>query len=279
MTEEIDFTLDSAFKYLFKNPEFRNYQIAVLSDLLKLDYDYVKENMQYLDTEFVPNNNLEIKRSDCIIEIGKYVVILEMNRQNYRSLKASKLRYLAEVYNNVYFNKDGSESKKEVILVNINAFGNRRKSSDEFLLQNKDYEEYSPGMKVLEINIASSKKNWYNKITLSKLEKRFAYIIMSKEPQEIIDEYVKGDETLMEAERIKTKLKQPLVLNLDPEKEREYEMNCIKEDARKAGLAKGMAQGRAEEKKAIATNMKENGIALDLISKITGLSKKQISLL
>ena len=40
-----------------------------------------------------------------------------------------------------------------------------------------------------------------------------------------------------------------------------------------------MAQGRAEEKKAIATNMKENGIALDLISKITGLSKKQISLL
>ena len=83
----------------------------------------------------------------------------------------------------------------------------------------------------------------------------------------------------MEAERIKTKLKQPLVLNLDPEKEREYEMNCIKEDARKAGLAKGMAQGRAEEKKAIATNMKENGIALDLISKITGLSKKQISLL
>ena len=71
MTEEIDFTLDSAFKYLFKNPEFRNYQIAVLSDLLKLDYDYVKENMQYLDTEFVPNNNLEIKRSDCIIEIGK----------------------------------------------------------------------------------------------------------------------------------------------------------------------------------------------------------------
>ena len=87
----------------------------------------------------------------------------------------------------------------------------------------------------------------------------------------------------MEAERIKTKLRQPLVLNLDPEKEREYEMNCIKEDARINGLAEGRAegraQGRAEEKKAIATNMKENGIALDLISKITGLSKKQISLL
>ena len=91
----IDFTLDSAFKLLFKSPKFRFYQIAILSDLLNLDYEYVKENMTYLDTEFVPDNNLEIKRSDCIIEVGKYVVILEMNRQGYRSLKASKLRYLA----------------------------------------------------------------------------------------------------------------------------------------------------------------------------------------
>ena len=272
---EIDFTLDSAFKRLFKSTEFRFYQIAVLADLLKLDYDYVKDNMEYLDTEFIPDNNLEIKRSDCIIEIGKYVVILEMNRQNYRSLKASKLRYLAEVYNNVYFNKDGSESKKEVILVNINAFGVNRKSNDEYLLQNKDYEEYCPGMKVYEINIASNKKNWYNKVTLSKLNKRLTYIAMSKEPQEEIDKYVKGDEILMEVERKKTKLKQPLVLNLDPEKEREYELNCIKEDARIDGLE----EGRAEANKDNAKKMKENGIALDLISKITGLTKKQISLL
>ena len=157
-TSSIDFTLDSSFKMLFKSPEFRVYQIAILTDLLNLDYDYVKNNMEYLDTEFVPDYNLEIKRSDCIIEIGKYIVILEMNRQNYRSLKASKLRYLAEVYNNVYFNEDGTESKKEVILVNINAFGVNRKSNDLYLLQNKDYEEYCPGMKVYEINIASNKK-------------------------------------------------------------------------------------------------------------------------
>lgn len=272
---EIDFTLDSAFKRLFKSPEFRFYQIAVLADLLKSDYKYIQDNMEYLDTEFVPNSNLEIKRSDCIIEIGKYVVILEMNRQNYRSLKASKLRYLAEVYNSVYFNKDGSESKKEVILVNINAFGVNKKCKDEFILQNKDYQEYCPGMKVLEINIASSMKKWYNKVTLSKLEKRLTYIIMSKKNQEIINEFVKGDDILMQTEKVKTKLKQPLVLNLDPEKEREYELNCIKEDARIDGLA----EGRAEANKENAKKMKENGIALDLIAKITGLTKKQISLL
>ena len=247
--------------------------------------------MTYLDTEFVPDNNLEIKRSDCIIEVGKYVVILEMNRQGYRSLKASKLRYLAEVYNSVYFNKDGTESKKEVILVNINAFGINKKSKDKYILQNKDYQEYCPGMKIIEKNIASSRKKWYSKVTLSKLEKRLTYIIMSRESQEIIDEYVKGDDVLMAAEKVKTKLQQPLVLRLDPEKEREYELRCIKEDARIDGLAegraKGIAEGRAEGRaegqilanQNNAKKMKENGISLDLISKITGLTKKQISLL
>ena len=98
---------------------------------------------------------------------------------------------------------------------------------------------------------------------------------MSKKNQEIINEFVKGDDILMQTEKVKTKLKQPLVLNLDPEKEREYELNCIKEDARIDGLA----EGRAEANKENAKKMKENGIALDLIAKITGLTKKQISLL
>ena len=99
----------------------------------------------------------------------------------------------------------------------------------------------------------------------------------------------------MEVEKKKTKLKQPLILNLDPEKEREYELNCIKEDARIDGLEEGRVEGRAvgraegraeglvagrdEANKDNAKKMKENGIALDLISKITGLTKKQISLL
>ena len=44
-------------------------------------------------------------------------------------------------------------------------------------------------------------------------------------------------------------------------------------------LAEGISVGRAETNKDNAKKMKENGIAIDLISKITGLTKKQISLL
>ena len=50
----------------------------------------------------------------------------------------------------------------------------------------------------------------------------------------------------------------------------------IENEIVKQGL---LEAGRKEEKKEIATNMKKNGISSDLISKITGLTKKQISLL
>ena len=83
----------------------------------------------------------------------------------------------------------------------------------------------------------------------------------------------------MEAEKVKTKLQQPLVLRLDPEKEREYELRCIKEDARIDGLAEGRAEGQMLANQNNAKKMKENGISLDLISKITGLTKSQINLL
>ena len=59
----------------------------------------------------------------------------------------------------------------------------------------------------------------------------------------------------------------------------EIENEIVKQGLMEAGRKEGLAAGRIEEKNEIASNMKKNGIALDLISKITGLTKKQISLL
>ena len=46
---------------------------------------------------------------------------------------------------------------------------------------------------------------------------------------------------------------------------------------RAEGISVGRAEGESYAKEQIATNMKKNGIALDLISKITGLTKSQIN--
>ena len=91
---------------------------------------------------------------------------------------------------------------------------------------------------------------------------------MTRENEEKVKEYVKGDEILSEAEKNRIDLMNgKICLDYDVE---------IENEIVKQGL---LEAGRKEEKKEIATNMKKNGISSDLISKVTGLTKKQIALL
>lgn len=59
-----------------------------------------------------------------------------------------------------------------------------------------------------------------------------------------------------------------------------YSQSLSKLRATQAGLdlkyEEGRAEGRADERKIIAQNMKNNGMDIQLISKITGLSSEQI---
>ena len=59
----------------------------------------------------------------------------------------------------------------------------------------------------------------------------------------------------------------------------DYDVEIENEIVKQGLMEVGRAEGRKEEKNEIASNMKKNGLALDLISKITGLTKSQINLL
>lgn len=113
---KVCFVSDSDFKYLFKSNEFRFYQAAIVADFLDLDYEYVYENMEFMDSEFIPDSNKRIKRSDVIITIDSYVLIIEMNKERYNNLREAKMRYLFDVFNNVYYKnprkKDFSNKKR-----------------------------------------------------------------------------------------------------------------------------------------------------------------------
>ncbi len=99
---------------------------------------------------------------------------------------------------------------------------------------------------------------------------------MSRESKEEIEKFIEGDDVLMRAEDTRVDLENgKIYLDYDVEMENEFVMNAIREEA----LEEGQTLGRVEEKNKIAISMKKNGIAIDLISKITGLSKKQIMML
>ena len=58
-----------------------------------------------------------------------------------------------------------------------------------------------------------------------------------------------------------------------------YALKEARREGRAEGLAEGLAQGKKEAKNTIASNMKKDGVNLDIIAKCTGLSIDKIAAL
>ena len=267
-----DLTEDASFKFFFKDPSLKSYVATIISDMLNLDFDYVFENMKYLDIEF-PKNIQSLMRSDCVIKIDNTILIFEMNKYMYSYLVELKIRYANFIFDKMFLKvkKKYMYNGARIILVMINAF-----DSDIAVSTYKPLNEYrkvlTKYVEVKEYNLANIKENWYNKFTISKCEKYLLYLLMSRENIEEVAEFVKGDDILNEAEKNRIDLMNgKICLDYDVEIENEIVKQGLMEVGRNEGII--------ETNKDNAKKMKENGIAIDLISKITGLTKKQINLL
>ena len=287
-----DLTEDASFKFFFKDPSLKSYVATIISDMLNLDFDYVFENMKYLDIEF-PKNIQSLMRSDCVIKIDNTILIFEMNKYMYSYLVELKIRYANYIFDKMFLKvkKKYMYNGTRIILVMINVF-----DSENAVSTYKPLNEYGKVLtkyiEVKEYNLANIKENWYNKFTISKCEKYLLYLLMSREKLDVVAEYVKGDDILSEAEKNRIDLMNgKICLDYDVEIENEIVKQGLMEVGRKEGIsvgraegisvgrAEGISVGRTETNRDNAKKMKENGIAIDLISKITGLTKKQISLL
>ena len=285
-----DLTYDVGFKFFFKDSRLRSYVVSIIADMLHLNYSYVYNNMKYLDVEFV-NNLKGLMRSDVILEIDNIILIIEMNRINYKFLHELKIRYASFIYSKMFRKVKKNKyvyNGKKIILVMINAFAKNKKAVSTYRPVNEYGKVFTKYIEVKEFNLERLKIDWYNKVTISKHEKRLLYLLMTREIKREVAKFIKGDDILMAAEKIRDDLENgKIILDYDIELENEMIKQGIRETALEEGRAEGMAagrtkgraEGRAEEKKENAKKMKENGIPFNIITKITGLSKKQIMML
>ena len=285
-----DLTRDVGFKFFFKDNSLRYYVASIVADILNMDYDYVINNMHYLDVELVGSIKSLI-RSDVIIEVDNIILIMEMNRSYFKHLYELKIRYANHIFNKMFYtNKKGviKFNGKKVILVFINAYNRKeirsRNGESEYKIINEMGRMLTGYLGYLEFNLAKLKELWYSKVTISKQSKRLLYLLMTRESKEEIQKFIEGDDILMRAEDTRIDLEEgKIYLDYDVEMENEFVKNAIREEALEEGQTLGRAEGRAEgekiAQKAIATKMKESGTPIDDIVKWTGLSPKQIMML
>ena len=145
------------------------------------------------------------------------------------------------------------------------------KKFSSYVLKNKSNDIYTQTIKVYEMYLEYENKKYKEGKRLKKLEKYLLYLLMTRYDKKEINEFIKGDEVLMEAEKIRNDLikRETIRFYYDQELDEMIEKKSIREDALEEGMKK--------EKKNIAKNLINLGMPIDTIIKATGLSKKEIS--
>ena len=286
--EIVPATYDCIFKAIMK--KCPKYRADLTSRLTGIPKKLILNTYKEMNTEYVIDNVLERgKVSDILFAVKGYVLNYEFNNRKWDGLIERNDAYLGKVKNDLIRRTKSYASLPKVIQININNF--YCFLSKENLLEFKSRDKYgiieSDKWGKIYVNLKLIREKYDRGLKLSKLEKELLILTLTKVDE--IEALAKGDVELMEvAKELKRLTNDAYTIGLyDEEEERRLIENSIKITAKKQGvkqgvkqgIKQGVRQGASNEKKIIAKSMLAKKMDIPLISELTGLSKKQITML
>ncbi len=291
----IEATFDPVFKSIMGNCP--NYLADLISNITGIDKNLIKKTFKEKNVEYKVSNALERKKtSDFIFQCRGYIINLECNNEYWEGLIERNEAYFSKIKGEL-LNKGEQYSKNiKVIQINFDNYKEYEKALGKELIS--DF-KIRNGIGLIEtessikyhINLYKIKEKYYKGEDLTRLEKEL--LILTLDDYKEIIKISEGDEILMEVRDKLYELTNDIdnIGLYDPEKRRkeeeelkiEYHTKLAREEGIEQGIEKGIEQGikqgTSNEKKFIAKNLLKDGLPIDKISKYTGLSEKQVSLL
>ncbi len=295
----IEATFDPVFKAVMGNCP--NYLADLISNITGINKDLIKKTFKEKNVEYKVSNALERKKtSDFIFQCRGYIINLECNNEYWEGLIERNEAYFSKIKGEL-LNKGEQYSKNiKVIQINFDNYKEYEKALGKELIS--DF-KIRNGIGLIEtessikyhINLYKIKEKYYKGEALTRLEKEL--LILTLDDYKEILKISEGDEILMEVRDKLYELTNDIdnIGLYDPEKRRkeeeelkiEYHTKLAREEGLEQGIERGIEQGikqgikqgTSNEKKSIAKNLLKDGLPIDKISKYTGLSEKQVSLL
>ena len=292
-------TFDPVFKSIMGNCP--NYLADLISNITGIDKNLIKKTFKEKNVEYKVSNALERKKtSDFIFQCRGYIINLECNNEYWEGLIERNEAYFSKIKGEL-LNKGEQYSKNiKVIQINFDNYKEYEKALGKELIS--DF-KIRNGIGLIEtessikyhINLYKIKERYYKGEDLTRLEKEL--LILTLDDYKEIIKISEGDEILMEVRDKLYELTNDIdnIGLYDPEKRRkeeeelkiEYHSKLAREEGLEQGIERGIEQGikqgikqgTSNEKKSIAKNLLKDGLPIDKISKYTGLSEKQVSLL
>lgn len=260
---------DDIIKRLFtSSPEGLEYLTFIISAALKMPLELVSVKLQLKHPDIGVNENVVNSETDIILENDEIFVNVEINANNSSSLQRKNFSYICHlILRQTPKSKDFKTKLKKIYQININAFdilGN-----DDFvviskILDVKSHKELRPYFTIIDINLEKLMNISYNDIKKKdhKSLEYLLYFLVCKNEEEL-DSVYNGDVFM---EKIIDEAKK-LTLNFDAALPYNRE-ELLKQSYYELGEAQGIEQ--------TAIKMLKEKIDVNTITKITGLSKKQI---
>lgn len=241
----------------------------VLESILKVEIRKIK----YLNLERnVDNIHIRRKHLDLNLETNIGYIEVEVNTSKERYVRPRNMSYLCDIY--LHHTLKGKEYNEDTLIIQINfSYG---LTDEEYIrkyqIQDEGRKKYVRNFIIYEINMEKYKEIWYSKDE-EKIEEAKYILMLDLLPKELKKLSKKDgmvNKYMAELERV----------NEDPEF---YEYMSAEEDNRKIENSlrrqwreEGIEKGTYESKISIAKKMLCENIDINIISKCTGLSKKEV---
>ena len=266
---------DKAFKSILTSKEVRSYLIDIISDVIKIDKEEIRKNIVFKQNEHnLLGINEKRKTSDLIVEISYGVINLEMNKDWYDGLFDRNHEYISKIRENILKEEKRYNKLKKVIQINFDNF-NIYKTEEiilKFEMMNEKGIRETVNIESYHVILPNARKKYYNEGIRNALVERLVIMTMEKEKE--LEELIEKN---MELKPVGEKI---IEISRDEELQGIYDRQEHERMVRNSIMAtkledsyhKGVNKGIKES----AKKMKEENIPIDIISRITSLSKDEI---
>ena len=272
-------TFDPVFKALLTSEECREYLADLIHIVTKIPKKDIINNIVIKNSEHMNNKAKEKRKiSDLIVDVLNNRINLEMNKEYYEGLFSKNNAYQHKIASEQFLSGESYIEEKKIIQINFDMFTkfDERKiikfmimDTERHIIEDANYEKYH-------VNLDLINKLYYNKNELSKEDREL--LLLTMEDVREIEKIVEDDDTMKKA-------KEKLVdLSEDTELVGMYDKEIVDRKvnntkllyAEKVAKEQGIKEGIDKTKKEMVINMLKENADIKFISKVTGISEKEI---
>ena len=263
---------DKAFKEIMMKEENFNILKKVLETILKVRIQEIKLQPLNLNTG---NIHIKGKEVDLLVITEQGKIEVEVNTYYNDYVRVRNFSYITSIYNNQVTVGEKYNEDTNIIQINLNYGIKDTEYKRIYKVRDEEGKEYIKNFCIYEINMEKLKEIWYDKNELE-IEKNKYLLMLDMEISDL--KKLSKDQVVREyMEKIEKLNEDPIFINwITKEKDEQMIKNTQLYRATQEGINIGISQGMKKEKSEIAQSMLQENMNLELIHKITGLSKEEI---